>query len=87
MFIDDNFIGDPPGAAALPELRRLGLTWPAVSANVGREEALLDAMSAAGCRACSSGSSVNPGSLRECRKTQEPHWGVRRTLRPPTPAA
>ena len=73
MFIDDNFIGDPAGVRQLlPELRRLGLTWhAAVSANVGREEALLDAMSAAGCRSLFIGfESVNPGSLRECRKTQ-----------------
>lgn len=73
MFIDDNFIGDPPFARRLTAmLGQMDLTWhAAVSADIGRHDGLLEAMAAAGCRSLFIGfETLNPENLMHCRKTQ-----------------
>lgn len=73
MFIDDNFIGDRRGAKRLlRELRTMDLTWhTAVSADIGRDEEMLDLMAESGCRSLFVGfETVNADNLRSCHKTQ-----------------
>jgi radical SAM superfamily enzyme YgiQ (UPF0313 family) len=73
MFIDDNFIGDPKRAWELVSaMRPLRLTWhAAVSADIHRHPALLDAMAESGCRTLFIGfETVNPRNLADCHKGQ-----------------
>ena len=73
MFIDDNFIADPAFARELLKtLKPLGLTWhTAVSADIGRRDALLDLMAEAGCQSLFIGfESMNPKNLQATHKRQ-----------------
>lgn len=73
MFVDDNFIGNPKWAMQFCEAAMArGLTWHcAVSANVGRYPALLDAMAASGCRSLFIGfESINKASIAGVGKKQ-----------------
>ena len=73
MFIDDNFIANPPFARRLLKaLLPLGLTWhTAVSADIGRHDDIIDLMAASGCRSLFIGfETLNPASLRAANKQQ-----------------
>jgi len=73
FFIDDNFIGTPAAARELvTALLPLGLTWhTAVSADIGRQEDLLDLMAAAGCQSLFIGfETLNKDSLGQVHKRQ-----------------
>ncbi len=73
MFIDDNLIGDRRFARdLLRALRPLGITWhAAVSADVGRDAALLDLMCESGGQSLFIGfETVNERNIRACGKRQ-----------------
>ncbi|NLF32519.1 MAG: radical SAM protein [Planctomycetes bacterium] len=73
MFIDDNLIGDRRFAAELfGAIRPLGLSWhAAVSADVGRDEALLDLMADSGGQSLFIGfETINDANLAAAAKRQ-----------------
>lgn len=73
MFIDDNFIGNPPHALELVRaLKPLNLTWhAAVSTNIVNMPELLDEMTASGCKSLFLGfESINSSAIHSVNKTQ-----------------
>ncbi len=73
LFVDDNFIGNRRWLIDfLDRIRALGLSWhAAVSADIGKDLRLLDAMKETGCRSLYIGfESINMESLFSVRKTQ-----------------
>ena len=83
MFIDDNFIGDRRFARELmAAIKPLGLTWhAAVSADVGRDETLLDLMCDSGGQSLFIGfETINAANLAAARKRQNHVGEYARTI-------
>lgn len=73
MFIDDNFLANPPFARELlKKFLPLGLTWhTAVSADIGSHDDILDQMAESGCRSLFIGfETLNPKNLASTNKQQ-----------------
>lgn len=73
MFIDDNFIGNPPWTKRLlKEIKPLKLKWnAAVTSNIGNMPELLDEMKEAGCESLFIGfESINSKSIASVHKIQ-----------------